>query len=46
MLVLIQMDVNEAKEFWDMEVVNAFEGESCSNTAAKTEELEEVQKYL
>jgi len=35
MLVLIQKDVNEAKEYWDMEVANAFEGESCSGTGGQ-----------
>jgi hypothetical protein len=35
MLVLIQKDVNEAKEYWDMEVANAFEGESCSGAGCQ-----------
>ncbi|MDL1959397.1 MAG: hypothetical protein LWX01_09870 [Deltaproteobacteria bacterium] len=44
MLALIQKDVNEAKDYWDMEVANALEDTSCSGVAAKAEELKEVQK--
>ena len=45
MLALIQKDANKAKEYWDMEVANAFEDTSCSGAAAKAEELKEIQKY-
>jgi hypothetical protein len=46
MLVLIQKDVNKAKDYWIWKWLTPSRVRSAVVRAAKTEELEEIQKYL